>query len=81
MISRGLRPRGSYSVRQLRATTPEPRQRIRRLQHLQDGEEDVEVEEVDDLTRQEYFVNDGNEYLAEEAARENDIEDKYEQYE
>eukprot|EP00971_Amphidinium_carterae_P299993 5959833-Amphidinium_carterae.1 len=45
MITRGLRPRGSYAIRQLRATTPQPRQRLRRLQHLQDGEDDVKVEE------------------------------------
>eukprot|EP00971_Amphidinium_carterae_P109973 2178326-Amphidinium_carterae.1 len=89
MITRGLRPRGAYAVRQLRATTPQPRQRLRRLQHLQDGEEDVKVEEVNDLTGQEHFVNQPNEYemnemneyyAEEEAAREDDIEEKYEKY-
>eukprot|EP00971_Amphidinium_carterae_P310611 6172028-Amphidinium_carterae.1 len=78
MITRGqLRPRGSYGSRQLRATTPQPRQRICRLLHLQDEEDDVKVEEVDDLTGQEYFVNEMNEYYAEEAARDDDIEEKY----
>eukprot|EP00971_Amphidinium_carterae_P205335 4075525-Amphidinium_carterae.1 len=80
MITRGLRPRGTYAVRQLRATTPQPRQRLRRLHHLQDEEEDVKVEEVNDLTGQEHFVNqpneyEMNEYYAEEAAREDDIEE------
>eukprot|EP00971_Amphidinium_carterae_P134981 2674693-Amphidinium_carterae.1 len=81
MITRGLRPRGSYAIRQ-RATTPQPRQRIRRLLHLQDGDDGVKVEEVNDLTGQEHFVNQANEYeieyYAEEAAREDDIEEKYE---
>eukprot|EP00971_Amphidinium_carterae_P208560 4137902-Amphidinium_carterae.1 len=82
MITRGqLRPRGQYAG-QLRGTTPQPRQRLRRLQHLQDGDNDVKVEEVNDLTGQEHFVNQANEYEmneyhAEEAAREDDIEDKY----
>eukprot|EP00971_Amphidinium_carterae_P147462 2922266-Amphidinium_carterae.1 len=76
MITRGqLRPRGNYGSSQLRGTTPQPRQRLRRLQHLQDDEDDVKVEEVNDLTGQEHFVNEANEYLAEEAAREDDIED------
>eukprot|EP00971_Amphidinium_carterae_P238522 4735008-Amphidinium_carterae.1 len=68
MITRGqLRPRGNYGSRQLRGTTPQPRQRLQRLQD----------EEVNDLTGQEYFVNQANEYFAEEAAGEDDIEDKY----
>eukprot|EP00971_Amphidinium_carterae_P294564 5848581-Amphidinium_carterae.1 len=84
MITRGLRPRGSYAIRQLRATTSQPRQRIRRLLHLQDGDDDVKVEEVNDLTGQEHFVNQANEneieYYDEEAAREDDIQEKYEKY-
>eukprot|EP00971_Amphidinium_carterae_P208193 4130890-Amphidinium_carterae.1 len=72
MITRGqLRPRGNYGSRQLRGTTPQPRQRLQRLP----DEDEVKVEEVNDLTGQEYFVNEANEYLAEEAAREDDIED------
>eukprot|EP00971_Amphidinium_carterae_P238003 4725153-Amphidinium_carterae.1 len=61
MITRGqLRPRGHYGSRQLRNTTPQPRQRLRRLQHLQDDDDDVKAEEVNDLTGQEYFVNEAN---------------------
>eukprot|EP00971_Amphidinium_carterae_P294195 5841397-Amphidinium_carterae.1 len=60
MITRGLRPRGSYAILQLCANTPQPRQRTRRLQHLQDGEDEVKVSEVNDLTGQEYFTNDVN---------------------
>eukprot|EP00971_Amphidinium_carterae_P189336 3758289-Amphidinium_carterae.1 len=34
MITRGqLRPRGLYGSRQLRGTTPQPRQRFNKLQH------------------------------------------------
>eukprot|EP00971_Amphidinium_carterae_P216830 4304196-Amphidinium_carterae.1 len=77
MITRGPRPRGAYGSRQRalqqqRATTP-----IRRLPQLQDGEEDIKVEEVNDLTGQEYFVNDDEaetEQYAEEAANLEDIE-------
>eukprot|EP00971_Amphidinium_carterae_P051286 1009693-Amphidinium_carterae.1 len=61
MITRGqLRPRGNYGSRQLRGTTPQPRQRLRSLQHLQDEEDDVKVEEINDLTGQEHFVNEAN---------------------
>eukprot|EP00971_Amphidinium_carterae_P172769 3425026-Amphidinium_carterae.1 len=61
MITRGqLRPRGNYASRQLRGTTPQPRQRLRRLQHLQDEDDDVKVEEINDLAGQEHFVNEAN---------------------
>eukprot|EP00971_Amphidinium_carterae_P281360 5586052-Amphidinium_carterae.1 len=43
MITRGLRPRGAYAVRQQRGITPQPRQRLRRLQHLQEDEAEVKV--------------------------------------
>eukprot|EP00971_Amphidinium_carterae_P236647 4696749-Amphidinium_carterae.1 len=66
MITRGLRPRGAYAVRQQRATTPQPRQRLRRLQHLQEDEAEVKEEEMNDLDN---FNNEVNEYYAEEAAR------------
>eukprot|EP00971_Amphidinium_carterae_P282407 5606633-Amphidinium_carterae.1 len=72
MITRGLRPRGTYAIRQLRATTPQPRQRIRRLQHLQEDEEGTEIKE-EDMTDLDYFQNEINEYHAEEAARHSDI--------
>eukprot|EP00971_Amphidinium_carterae_P146981 2912758-Amphidinium_carterae.1 len=73
MITRGqLRPRGHYGSRQIRGTMPQPRQRLRRLQAF--DENDIKIEDVKDLTGQEYFVNEVNEYFAEEAAKEDDIE-------
>eukprot|EP00971_Amphidinium_carterae_P276625 5489605-Amphidinium_carterae.1 len=71
MITRGLRPRGAYAVRQQRATTPQPRQRLRRLQHLQEDEAEVKAEE--EMNDFDYFTNEVNEYYAEEAARYNNI--------
>eukprot|EP00971_Amphidinium_carterae_P236424 4692025-Amphidinium_carterae.1 len=67
MITRGqLRPRGSYATRP-RGTTPQPRQRLRVYQ--EENMDNVffqpKIEAMDDLTGQEYF--------AEEAAREDDI--------
>eukprot|EP00971_Amphidinium_carterae_P116061 2299265-Amphidinium_carterae.1 len=58
MITRGqLRPRGRYGSRQLRGTTPQPRQRLHRLQHDDVMTDDFipKVEDVNDLTGQEYF--------------------------
>eukprot|EP00971_Amphidinium_carterae_P271581 5388590-Amphidinium_carterae.1 len=69
MITRGLRPRGAYAVRQQRGTTPQPRQRLRRLPHLQEDEAEIKEEEND----LDYFNNEVNEYYAEEAARRNNI--------
>eukprot|EP00971_Amphidinium_carterae_P029258 575993-Amphidinium_carterae.1 len=70
MITRGLRPRGAYAVRQQRGTTPQPRQRLRRLEHLQ--EDDAEMkEEENDLDYFNNEVNAYNDYYAEEAARHN----------
>eukprot|EP00971_Amphidinium_carterae_P348236 6490395-Amphidinium_carterae.4 len=58
MITKGqLRPRGTYTPRP-RGTTPQPRQRFPiYIEEI----EDTKVEEIDDLTGQQYFV--------EEAAR------------
>eukprot|EP00971_Amphidinium_carterae_P101513 2009334-Amphidinium_carterae.1 len=72
MITRGqLRPRGSYSTTRPRRTTPQPRQRLQ-VYREEDGSTNndffhnaTKVEEIDDLTGQQYF--------AEEAAREDDI--------
>eukprot|EP00971_Amphidinium_carterae_P232550 4614901-Amphidinium_carterae.1 len=82
MITRGqLRPRGHYGSRQLRGTTPEPRQRLHRLQ---DNDEIIpKIEDVNDLTGQEYFANEvnANEYFAKEAANNNnDIDEADEKY-
>eukprot|EP00971_Amphidinium_carterae_P038791 762563-Amphidinium_carterae.1 len=64
MITRGqLRPRGSYTSTRPRGTTPQPRQRLQIFRE-EDGST-IKVEENDDLTGQQYFV--------EEAAREDDI--------
>eukprot|EP00971_Amphidinium_carterae_P059430 1175217-Amphidinium_carterae.1 len=61
MITRGqLRPRGSYMPRP-RGPTPQPRQR---LPIYIEENEDTKVEEIDDLTGQQYFDN-----FVEEAAR------------
>eukprot|EP00971_Amphidinium_carterae_P043467 855340-Amphidinium_carterae.1 len=55
--------KGSYHNRQHRGATPEPRQRI---------------EDVNELTGQEYFAD---EYFAEGAAKEDDIDNAhYKQY-
>eukprot|EP00971_Amphidinium_carterae_P068888 1364003-Amphidinium_carterae.1 len=63
MITRGqLRPRGYASTRP-RGMTPQPRQRLQ-VYREEDGSI-PKVEEIDELTGQQYFV--------EEAARENDI--------
>eukprot|EP00971_Amphidinium_carterae_P272536 5409526-Amphidinium_carterae.1 len=77
MITRGqLRPRGAYNRQQPRGTTPQPRQRVHRVQHddimTNDFIPKVEIEDVNDLTGQPYY----DEYFAEEAAKEDDIEDK-----
>eukprot|EP00971_Amphidinium_carterae_P026226 517208-Amphidinium_carterae.1 len=77
MITRGqLRPRGSYNYKTPRGTTPQPRQRVQRVQHDDVMTNDFiptrpKVEDVNDLTGQEYFAD---EYFAEEAAKEDDIE-------
>eukprot|EP00971_Amphidinium_carterae_P080228 1587502-Amphidinium_carterae.1 len=71
MITRGqLRPRGSYN-RQHRGTTPQPRQRVQHDRSMQNDFTIPKVEDVNDLTGQEYFAD---EYFAEEAAKEDDIE-------
>eukprot|EP00971_Amphidinium_carterae_P307013 6101234-Amphidinium_carterae.1 len=68
MITRGqLRPRGSHNALQARGTTPQPRQRLQVYQDDNLGNDffQPKVEDLDELTGQEYF--------AEEAAREDDI--------
>eukprot|EP00971_Amphidinium_carterae_P101263 2003960-Amphidinium_carterae.1 len=61
MITRGqLRPRGSYNNRPPRGTTPQPRQRLQRIQHGDIMRNDFihpKVEDVNDLTGQEYFAD------------------------
>eukprot|EP00971_Amphidinium_carterae_P005563 110446-Amphidinium_carterae.1 len=73
MITRGLRPRGAYAINQ-RGTTPQPRQRLRRLPNLQEEGDEAEVKDEDDKNDLDYFtreVNAYNDYYAEEAARHN----------
>eukprot|EP00971_Amphidinium_carterae_P212386 4214962-Amphidinium_carterae.1 len=56
MITRGqLRPRGVYNRPQPRGTTPQPRQRLHRVQHNDIMTNDfippkVEIEDINDLT-------------------------------
>eukprot|EP00971_Amphidinium_carterae_P122696 2429003-Amphidinium_carterae.1 len=65
MITRGqLRPRGSYATRP-RGTTPQPRQRLRVYKEENMGNDFFQPKIEDELTGQEYF--------AEEVAREDDI--------
>eukprot|EP00971_Amphidinium_carterae_P176417 3497947-Amphidinium_carterae.1 len=57
MITRGqLRPRGSYN-RQRRGTTPQPRQRVQHEQSMRDDFIQPKVEDMNDLTGQEYFAD------------------------
>eukprot|EP00971_Amphidinium_carterae_P289948 5757215-Amphidinium_carterae.1 len=68
MITRGhLRPRGSHNALRVRGTTPQPRQRLQVYQEENLGNDffQPKVEDVNDLTGQEYF--------AEKAAKEDDI--------
>eukprot|EP00971_Amphidinium_carterae_P016388 323403-Amphidinium_carterae.1 len=76
MITRGqLRPRGSYNNRQHQGTTPQPRQRVQHEQNMRNDFIHPRVEDVNDLTGQEYFTD---EYFAEEAAKEDyDIDYEY----
>eukprot|EP00971_Amphidinium_carterae_P072289 1429938-Amphidinium_carterae.1 len=75
MITRGqLRPRGSYSTTRPRGTTPQPRQRLQ-VYREEDGSTHndfflnaTKVEEIDDIDPLT-----GQQYLVEEAAREDDI--------
>eukprot|EP00971_Amphidinium_carterae_P120736 2392119-Amphidinium_carterae.1 len=70
MITRGqLRPRGSYNG-QHRGTTPQPRQQVQHEENMRHDFFPPKIEDVNDLTGQEYF----DEYFAEEAAKEDDIE-------
>eukprot|EP00971_Amphidinium_carterae_P010449 206282-Amphidinium_carterae.1 len=60
MITRGqLRPKGSYSTTRPRGTTPQPRQRLQVYR------------EEDGNTNNDFFLH--QQYFAEEAAREDDI--------
>eukprot|EP00971_Amphidinium_carterae_P129065 2556685-Amphidinium_carterae.1 len=70
MITRGqLRPRGSHNALRARGTTPQPRQRLQVYQEQNLGNDfflnATKIEDMHELTGQEYF--------AEEAAREDDI--------
>eukprot|EP00971_Amphidinium_carterae_P142964 2832507-Amphidinium_carterae.1 len=57
MITRGqLRPRGNYN-RQHRGTTPQPRQRLQHDRSMQNDFTRPKVEDVNDLTGQEYFAD------------------------
>eukprot|EP00971_Amphidinium_carterae_P294945 5856521-Amphidinium_carterae.1 len=77
MITRGqLRPRGSYHNRQHRGTTPQPRQRVQHEQIMREDFVQPKIEDIDDLTGQHYF----DEHFAEEAAKEDDIDDNHKQY-
>eukprot|EP00971_Amphidinium_carterae_P096556 1910864-Amphidinium_carterae.1 len=71
MITRGqLRPRGSYHNRQHRGTT-QPRQRVQHEQNMRNAFIIPKIEDVNELTGQEFFTD---EYFAEEAAKEDDID-------